>query len=65
MLANVLLGCQPWTEGSCKLGSACPSVCLSVHPSVCCSCLFRSLSFLGIYTLVFSDILKENLVWAK
>ena len=45
------------------LGSLCPPVHLSILPSVhlpvsFCSpfCLFRSVSFLGIYTLVFCDI---------
>ena len=74
---------QPWPEGSYILGSVCRSIfpsLLSIFLLILLSfCLSRSLSFLGIYILVFSDIcygvigpsgivwmfLRKNPRWAK
>ena len=45
-------------QGLCVLQSVFPSILLPIfHPSFCLAfCHFRSVSFLGIYTLVFCDI---------
>ena len=68
-------------QGLCALQFVFPSILLSIFPSSFCLpfCLFRSVSFLGTYTLVFVifgmrlglpqelfvEFLQKNLVWAK
>ena len=68
-LENVLLEPQSWLEGLSGFVRVCLSFsltfCLSfcpsfLHPSVSPFCLFRSVSFVGIYTLVFCDIWHKS-----
>ena len=57
MHENVLLEPQSWLEGLSGFVRVCLSFSPFFHPSFCSPfCLFRSGSFVGIYTLVFCDI---------